>query len=113
MTPEEAILMLAALGFNRKTHIYVAGSNLYGGRSRLVALTSLYPKLVTKENLLSPDELKPFANYSSQVCCYCHSRFICVKHLTDLIESLIMGNFVLCVTFLYIAPHTELFNFWH
>lgn len=99
LTPEEAILMLAALGFNRKTHIYVAGSNLYGGRSRLVALTSLYPKLVTKENLLSPDELKPFANYSSQVCCYCHSCFICVKHLTDLIESLIMGNFVLCVTF--------------
>ncbi|XP_057420771.1 O-fucosyltransferase 15-like [Lotus japonicus] len=67
LTPEEAILMLAALGFNRKTHIYVAGSNLYGGRSRLVALTSLYPKLVTKENLLSPDELKPFANYSSQL----------------------------------------------
>ncbi|XP_027331020.1 O-fucosyltransferase 15-like isoform X2 [Abrus precatorius] len=67
LTPEEAILMLAALGFNRKTHIFVAGSNLYGGRSRLVALTSLYPKLVTKENLLSPAELEPFANYSSQL----------------------------------------------
>lgn len=59
--------MLAALGFNRKTHVFVAGSNLYGGHSRLVALTSLYPKLVTKENLLSSAELKPFANYSSQV----------------------------------------------
>ncbi|RDX89921.1 hypothetical protein CR513_28287, partial [Mucuna pruriens] len=67
LTPEESILMLAALGFNRKTHIFVAGSNLYGGRSRLVALTSLYPKLVTKENLLSSAELKPFANYSSQL----------------------------------------------
>jgi len=69
LTPEESILMLGALGFNRKTHIFVAGSNLYGGGSRLVALTNLYPKLVTKENLLSSAELKSFANYSSQVCC--------------------------------------------
>ncbi|KAL2339222.1 hypothetical protein Fmac_013668 [Flemingia macrophylla] len=67
LTPEEAILMLAALGFNRKTHVFVAGSNLYGGRARLVALTNLYPKLVTKENLLSSAELEPFANYSSQL----------------------------------------------
>ncbi|KRH02015.1 hypothetical protein GLYMA_17G010400v4 [Glycine max] len=67
LTPEESILMLGALGFNRKTHIFVAGSNLYGGGSRLVALTNLYPKLVTKENLLSSAELKSFANYSSQL----------------------------------------------
>lgn len=59
--------MLAALGFNRKTRIFVAGSQIYGGRSRLTALTSLYPKLVTKENLLSPTELEPFMNFSSQV----------------------------------------------
>ncbi|KAL5066334.1 hypothetical protein RYX36_028071 [Vicia faba] len=67
LTPEESILMLAALGFNRKTNLFVAGSNLYGGGSRLAALTSLYPKLVTKENLLSSAELEPFANYSSQL----------------------------------------------
>ncbi|KAI4298746.1 hypothetical protein L6164_032265 [Bauhinia variegata] len=67
LSPEEAVLMLAALGFNRKTHVFVAGSNLYGGRSRLVALTSLYPNLVTKENLLSSAEIEPFANYSSQL----------------------------------------------
>jgi len=70
--------MLGALGFNRKTHIFIAGSNLYGGRSRLVALTSLYPKLVTKENLLSSTELEPFANYSSQVC-YQHAIIILVS----------------------------------
>lgn len=71
LTPEEAVLMLAALGFNRKTHIFVAGSQLYGGRSRMNALTSLYPKLVTKENLLTLTELEPFMNFSSQVirCC--------------------------------------------
>lgn len=67
LTPEEAVLMLAALGFNRKTHVFVAGSQIHGGRSRLVALTSLYPKLVTKENLLTSTELEPFMNFSSQL----------------------------------------------
>lgn len=59
--------MLAALGFKRKTHIFVAGSQIYGGQSRLAALTSLYPNLVTKEKLLSSTELEPFLNFSSQV----------------------------------------------
>jgi hypothetical protein len=59
--------MLAALGFKRKTHIFVAGSQIYGGQSRLAALTSLYPNLVTKEKLLSSTELEPFVNFSSQV----------------------------------------------
>ncbi|XP_021766829.1 uncharacterized protein At1g04910-like isoform X1 [Chenopodium quinoa] len=67
LTPEEAVLMLAALGFNRKTHIFLAGAQIYGGQSRLASLTSLYPHLVTKENLLSPSELKPFKNFSSQL----------------------------------------------
>lgn len=67
LTPEEAILMLAALGFKRKTHIFVAGSQIYGGQSRLTALTSLYPNLVTKEKLLSSTELEPFVNFSSQL----------------------------------------------
>ncbi|KAM4101749.1 hypothetical protein ACB094_05G168600 [Castanea mollissima] len=67
LTPEEAILLLAALGFKRKTHIFVAGSQIYGGQSRLAALTSLYPKLVTKEKLLSSTELEPFMNFSSQL----------------------------------------------
>ncbi|KAJ4842755.1 O-fucosyltransferase 15 [Turnera subulata] len=67
LAPEEAVLMLAALGFNRKTNIFVAGANIYGGKSRLAALTSLYPNLVTKEKLLSPTELEPFANFSSQL----------------------------------------------
>uniref|UniRef100_A0A7N2L3P0 O-fucosyltransferase family protein n=1 Tax=Quercus lobata TaxID=97700 RepID=A0A7N2L3P0_QUELO len=67
LTPEEAILLLAALGFKRKTHIFVAGSQIYGGQSRLAALTNLYPKLVTKEKLLSSTELEPFMNFSSQL----------------------------------------------
>ncbi|KAL0534558.1 hypothetical protein IC582_028849 [Cucumis melo] len=67
LTPEEAVLMLAALGFKRKTKIFVAGSQIYGGNKRLTALTSLYPNLVTKEKLLSTTELEPFMNFSSQL----------------------------------------------
>ncbi|KAI3456512.1 hypothetical protein Pfo_013175 [Paulownia fortunei] len=67
LMPEETVLMLAALGFNRRTHIYLAGAHIYGGNSRLAALTTLFPNLVTKENLLSSAEMKPFANFSSQL----------------------------------------------
>ncbi|KAL6013682.1 O-fucosyltransferase 15 [Asimina triloba] len=67
LTPEEAVLMLAALGFNRKTRIFLAGSHIYGGKSRMAALTSLYPNLVTKEDLLSSLEIRPFVNSSSQM----------------------------------------------
>lgn len=67
LTPEEAVLILAGLGFNRKTRIFLAGAHIYGGKSRLTALTSLYPNMVTKENLLSASELEPFMNFSSQL----------------------------------------------
>lgn len=67
LTPEEAALVLAGLGFNRGTFIYLAGSGIYGGQSRMHPLTSLYPNLVTKEDLLTPGELKPLRNFSSQV----------------------------------------------
>ncbi|KAL3521917.1 hypothetical protein ACH5RR_014751 [Cinchona calisaya] len=67
LMPEETVLMLAALGFNRRTQIYLAGADIYGGKSRLAALTSLFRNLVTKEDLLSSFEIKPFANFSSQL----------------------------------------------
>lgn len=67
LMPEETVLMLAALGFNRQTRIYLAGAHIYGGRSRLASLTTLYPNLVTKESLLSSSEMEPFKNFSSQL----------------------------------------------
>lgn len=67
LTPEEAVLMLVGLGFKRGTRIYLAGAHIYGGQSRMVSLTSLYPNLVTKEDLLSSRELEPFINKSSQL----------------------------------------------
>ncbi|PON87274.1 O-fucosyltransferase [Trema orientale] len=67
LTPEEAALVLAALGFKRGTYIYLAGSHIYGGKSKMNSFTSLYPNLVTKETLLTPSELAPFQNFSSQL----------------------------------------------
>ncbi|KAJ8549775.1 hypothetical protein K7X08_033482 [Anisodus acutangulus] len=57
----------AALGFNRQTCIYLAGAHIYGGKSRLASFSTLYPNLVTKENLLSSSEIEPFKNFSSQL----------------------------------------------
>ena len=67
LTPEEAALVLAGLRFKRETYIYLAGSHIYGGKSRMDPFTRLYPNVITKENLLTPSELAPFRNFSSQV----------------------------------------------
>ncbi|KAD3068818.1 hypothetical protein R6Q59_017185 [Mikania micrantha] len=67
LTPEEGALVLAGLGFTSETYIYLAGSQIYGGKSRMQPLTNLYPHVVTKEDLLSPSELAPFKNFSSQL----------------------------------------------
>ena len=67
LTPEEEGLVLAGLGFKSGTFIYLAGSQIYGEESRMSPFTSLYPNVVTKEDLLTPSELAPFRNFSSQV----------------------------------------------
>uniref|UniRef100_A0A7N1A2M6 O-fucosyltransferase family protein n=1 Tax=Kalanchoe fedtschenkoi TaxID=63787 RepID=A0A7N1A2M6_KALFE len=67
LSPEEAILMLAALGFKRDTRIFLAGANIYGGQARLDALSNLFPNMVTKEKLLTSSEIEPFQNFSSQL----------------------------------------------
>ncbi|KAL6603956.1 hypothetical protein ACP70R_044317 [Stipagrostis hirtigluma subsp. patula] len=67
LTPEEAGLVLSALGYDRRTFIYVAGSGIYGGAPRLRPLTRLYPNLVTKEDILTAGELAPFKNFSSRL----------------------------------------------
>lgn len=59
--------MLAALGFKRSTQVYIAGAKIYGGKSRMAAIRHLYPRIATKETLLSVSEIEPFRNFSSQV----------------------------------------------
>lgn len=67
LTPEEITLVLKALGFTKDTLIYIASGEIYGGERRLATLKAAYPKLVRKERLLSPDELRPFQNHSTQM----------------------------------------------
>lgn len=47
MTPEEAALVLQALGFGRETQIYIAAGEIYGGERRLAQLRAAFPKLVS------------------------------------------------------------------
>jgi hypothetical protein len=62
--------MIAALGFKRGTRIYLAGAHMYGGEEKMTRLKYLYPNIVTKEDLLTAEELQPFRNHSSQVNTY-------------------------------------------
>lgn len=94
LMPEEAVLMLVALGFNRGTHLYLAGAHMYGGQSRMSALTNLYPYLATKEDLLTPAELAPFINRSSQVCFLQTLLIYCYPMCMSLGKNKLLKHFV-------------------
>jgi hypothetical protein len=67
LTPEEASLVLQALGFGNETQIYIASGEIYGREKRLAVLRSAFPHIVKKEMLLDPEELQQFQNHSSQM----------------------------------------------
>ncbi|XP_031262327.1 rhamnogalacturonan I rhamnosyltransferase 1 [Pistacia vera] len=67
LTPEEAALVLQALGIEKDTQIYIAAGEIYGGEKRLGALRAAFPRIVKKEMLLDPAELQSFQNHSSQM----------------------------------------------
>ncbi|KAK3421878.1 hypothetical protein EUGRSUZ_G02478 [Eucalyptus grandis] len=67
LTPEEASLVLQALGFDKDTQIYIASGEIYGSERRLAALRAAFPRIVKKEMLLDPKELQQFHNHSSQM----------------------------------------------
>ena len=46
LTPEEAVLFLQALGFNRDTQIYIAAGEIYGSQRRMEPLYTAYPNTV-------------------------------------------------------------------
>ncbi|RHN46253.1 putative GDP-fucose protein O-fucosyltransferase [Medicago truncatula] len=56
LTPEEAALVLLALGFGRETLIYIAAGEIYGGKRRLAQLRAAFPQIVKKEMLLTRDD---------------------------------------------------------
>ncbi|XP_047329282.1 rhamnogalacturonan I rhamnosyltransferase 1-like [Impatiens glandulifera] len=67
LTPEETALILKALDIDNNTQIYIAAGEIYGGERRMASLVEAYPKLVRKETLLEPPDLKFFQNHSSQM----------------------------------------------
>ncbi|XP_054808533.1 rhamnogalacturonan I rhamnosyltransferase 1-like [Prosopis cineraria] len=67
LTPEEAALVLKALGFGNDTQIYIAAGDIFGSERRLAQLRASFPRIVKKETLLDRDELRQFQNHSSQM----------------------------------------------
>ncbi|GLT27636.1 hypothetical protein SLA2020_026200 [Shorea laevis] len=67
LTPEEAALILQALGFDNETQIYIASGEIYGGENRLASLRAAFPQIVKKETLLESAKLQQFQNHSSQM----------------------------------------------
>ncbi|GAB4860907.1 Rhamnogalacturonan I rhamnosyltransferase 1 [Ancistrocladus abbreviatus] len=67
LTPEETALTLKALDIDPNFQIYVAAGEIYGGERRMASLAAAYPKLVRKETLLNPSDLRFFQNHSSQM----------------------------------------------
>ncbi|XP_022728953.1 uncharacterized protein At1g04910-like [Durio zibethinus] len=67
LTPEETALILKALDIDNSYQIYIAAGEIYGGGRRMASLAAAYPKLVRKETLLEPSDLRFFQNHSSQM----------------------------------------------
>ncbi|KAK3027398.1 hypothetical protein RJ639_040196 [Escallonia herrerae] len=67
LTPEEAALVLQALGFDKRTQIYIASGEIYGSERRLAVLRAAFPRIVKKEMLLDLEDLRQFQNHSSQM----------------------------------------------
>ncbi|CAK9872239.1 unnamed protein product [Sphagnum jensenii] len=67
LTPEETVLVLRGLGYDSKTQIYIAAGEIYGSERRMAKLRAAFPNVVRKEMLLTPEELKPFRNRSTQL----------------------------------------------
>ncbi|KAH9664360.1 O-fucosyltransferase 39 [Citrus sinensis] len=56
LTPEEIGLLLAALGFDKSTRLYLASHKVYGGEARISALRRLFPLMEDKKSLASSEE---------------------------------------------------------
>ncbi|XP_042499119.1 O-fucosyltransferase 31-like [Macadamia integrifolia] len=56
LTPEEIGLLLAALGFDNSTRLYLASHKVYGGEARIASLRMLFPLMENKKSLASAEE---------------------------------------------------------
>ena len=53
-------LMLRGMGFDNSTFIYLASGKIYDAERNMAPLLEMFPNLLTKEMLASPEELSPF-----------------------------------------------------
>ncbi|CAN6567914.1 unnamed protein product [Malus baccata var. baccata] len=56
LTPEEIGLLLAALGFDNNTRLYLASHKVYGGEARIATLRKVFPLMEDKKSLASSEE---------------------------------------------------------
>ncbi|KAI3747576.1 hypothetical protein L6452_10078 [Arctium lappa] len=88
LTPEEIGLLLAALGFDNSTRLYLASHKVYGGEARISALRKLFPQIEDKKSLASAAErvqIKGKASLSAAVDYY-------VSMHSDIFVSASPGN---------------------
>ncbi|GAQ86361.1 O-fucosyltransferase family protein [Klebsormidium nitens] len=67
LTPEELGLLLAGMGYDNETVVYIAAGEVYGGARRMAVFEKLFPRSFTKRSLASAEELAPFAAHTSQL----------------------------------------------
>ncbi|KAL6012603.1 O-fucosyltransferase 39 [Asimina triloba] len=65
LTPEEIGLLLAALGFDNSTRLYLASHKVYGGEARVSALRDLFPLMEDKKSLSSAEEREKISGKAS------------------------------------------------
>ncbi|XP_057496916.1 O-fucosyltransferase 31-like [Actinidia eriantha] len=65
LTPEEIGLLLAALGFDNNTRLYLASHKVYGGEARISTLRKLFPLMEDKKSLASAEERAPIKGKAS------------------------------------------------
>ncbi|PWA60347.1 GDP-fucose protein O-fucosyltransferase [Artemisia annua] len=88
LTPEEIGLLLAAMGFDNSTRVYLASHKVYGGEARFSALRKLFPQIEDKKSLASSMErsqIKGKASLSAAVDYY-------VSMHSDIFVSASPGN---------------------
>ncbi|KAL5556556.1 hypothetical protein UlMin_038792 [Ulmus minor] len=56
LTPEEIGLLLAALGFDNTTRLYLASHKVFGGEARISTLRELFPLMEDKKSLTASEE---------------------------------------------------------
>lgn len=89
LEPGEVAVLLRAMGYPKETQIYVASGQVYGGQNRMAPLRNMFPNLVTKEELATTEELKPFRKHITSLAAL--DFLVCLK--SDVFVMTHGGNF--------------------